>query len=344
MIYINGSQGEGGGQILRSALALSMVTGQPFHITKIRAGREKPGLLRQHLTCVQAAMAISSAHVTGASVGSQEVIFTPGPIKAGNYHFPIGTAGSTTMVLQAILPVLLRAEGPSTVVVEGGTHNGAAPPFEFFDKTLVSILNTVGASITTRIDRYGFFPAGGGRVVVDIQPAHEHRPLNMIDRGEVLSMRAFAIVSCLPLSIAEREIRVLIERLKLDRRQCEVLSVANPIGPGNAVMVEVYSQNITEVFSVIGEVGKSAEAVASELVRQVQKYVDGKKPVGQYTSDQLMVPLAVLRGGRYATGPLSEHARTNIQTVRSFGGSVMIGVNGLIEIQPLAVLPASSKF
>src|SRR5688500_5627223 len=127
MITIDGSEGEGGGQILRTSLALSLVTGQPFRIVNIRAGRKKPGLLRQHLTAVQAAIAIGDAVADGAEIGSQELVFRPEGIRAGEYRFAVGTAGSTTLVLQTVLPALMLANGPSRVVLEGGTHNPFAP-------------------------------------------------------------------------------------------------------------------------------------------------------------------------------------------------------------------------
>ncbi|HVU63165.1 MAG TPA: RNA 3'-terminal phosphate cyclase, partial [Phycisphaerales bacterium] len=184
MIHIDGSQGEGGGQILRSSLALSMATGRAFRMSRIRAGRERPGLMRQHLTCVQAAATICSGEVTGATVGSQEITFAPGPVCAGNYHFSIGTAGGTTLVLQAVLPALLRAGGRSRIRVEGGTHNLAAPPFEFFDRALLPLLNRAGAVVRARLERHGFYPAGGGRVVVEIDPAGGPRPLELLARGK----------------------------------------------------------------------------------------------------------------------------------------------------------------
>lgn len=171
MIIIDGSIGEGGGQILRTALALSMVTGQPFRIENIRAGREKPGLLRQHLTAVNAAATICTATVDGAAIGSRELTFTPEKAKPGEYTFSIGSAGSTTLVLQTVLPALLTADGPSSLTLEGGTHNPHAPPIDFLERTFLPLINRMGPTVTVTLERAGFYPAGGGRVVVKIQPA-----------------------------------------------------------------------------------------------------------------------------------------------------------------------------
>lgn len=339
-LHIDGSQGEGGGQILRSSLALSIATGKAFRLTNIRAGREKPGLMRQHLTCVQAAAAISDAQVSGASVGSREILFSPSAARAGTYHFPIGTAGGTTLVLQAVLPALLRAPGRSTVVVEGGTHNKAAPPYEFFERALVPLLHRAGANLSVRLERHGFYPAGGGRVVVEIEGTRNAVPLHLLERGARVSAHAAAIVSRLSPSIAQREIEVLRERLSLTEGETRILDVPNAIGPGNAATVEIRYENITEVFSGVGELGRSAEVVARAIANEAREYIASQRPVGPYLADQLMVPLAMLAGGRFATGPLTQHARTNIEIVRAFGGDISVDDSGAVRVEQLPGLSA----
>ena len=163
MITIDGSAGEGGGQILRSSLALSLVTGQPFRMERIRAKRQKPGLLRQHLTAVEAAKAVGCAEVSGETLGSQTLDFRPGPVTPGNYRFAVGTAGSATLVLQTVLPALLTASDPSTLTLEGGTHNPLAPSFDFLDRCFMPLIHRMGPSVELELKRPGFFPAGGGR-------------------------------------------------------------------------------------------------------------------------------------------------------------------------------------
>ena len=335
ILQIDGSQGEGGGQMLRSSLALSIATGKPFRLSNIRAGRDKPGLMRQHLTCVQAAAAISDAQISGASVGSREITFSPGAVRAGTYHFPIGTAGGTMLVLQAVLPALLRAGGRSTVSVEGGTHNTAAPSFEFFERSLAPLLNRAGANLRVRLERHGFYPAGGGRVVVEVEPARDAKPLNLLERGARLSARAVAMVAQLSRSIAHREVEVLRDRLGLAQDQTQIIEVPNSSGPGNAAVVEFVYEHITEVFSGVGERGRSAEVVARGIADEAREYIASQKPVGPYLADQLMVPLAMLAGGRYATGPLTEHARTNLQIVRAFGGEIGVDEQGVVHVERL---------
>src|SRR5688572_7099138 len=165
MIRIDGSVGEGGGQILRTALSLSLATGTPFQIENIRAGRKNAGLLRQHLTAVLAAAEIGSAETAGASLGSTALTFTPKSVRGGEFRFAVGTAGSATLVFQTILPALLLAGTPSRVEIEGGTHNMAAPPFDFLKRTFLPVLRRMGANISLELKRYGFYPAGGGRLI-----------------------------------------------------------------------------------------------------------------------------------------------------------------------------------
>lgn len=336
MIHIDGSQGEGGGQILRSSLALSMATGKAFRISNIRAGRDRPGLKRQHLTCVRAAQTICSAEVTGDAVGSMDVTFVPSAVAPGAYHFPIGTAGSTTMVLQAVLPALLRASHSSRLTVEGGTYNKAAPPFDFFARVLAPVLNQLGPTITATMERPGFYPAGGGRLVVEVQPTAEPRPLTLMERGRPLSHSATALVARLPASIAHRELAVVRERLGLRDDQARVREVRDGVGPGNAVCIEMTYEGITELFSSVGELGRSAEAVAREAADEARAYIASERPVGPHLADQLMVPLALLAGGRYATGTLTEHSTTNIRTIAAFGGEVTAEPDGTIRVFALA--------
>lgn len=336
-VEIDGSVGEGGGQILRTSLAMSMVTGIPFRMVNIRAKRPKPGLMRQHLTCVQAAQAVCSATVEGADVKSQSLTFHPGAILHRHFEFQIGSAGGTTLVLQAILPALLRAPGPSTVVVEGGTHNMAAPPFEFFAHALLPLLCRCGARVDAQIERHGFFPAGGGRIVVDVTPPARgaSKPLELLDSGERLGISARALVSRLPIGIAHREINVIRTKLDLLPDMIHAVDVEHARGPGNIAMAEVRHEHVTEVMSAVGQVEVAAERVGQQVVDQVREYLASKKPVGPHLADQLMAPLAVLAGGTYVTSRLTEHARTNIETLALFGARVQAQPGGLITVDRL---------
>jgi len=205
MITIDGSEGEGGGQVVRNALALSLVTGRPFRIANIRGGRDKPGLMRQHLTAVEAACAIGNAECDGVAIGSSDITFRPGAVRGGDYRFAVGTAGSTGLVLQTILMPLLTAAEPSRLVLEGGTHNMMAPPFEFIARAFLPVLNRMGPRVEARLIRPGFFPRGGGRIEVDIAPA-PLTPIECLERGERLDVAATAVVAGLPFEIAQREL------------------------------------------------------------------------------------------------------------------------------------------
>lgn len=238
MLTIDGSMGEGGGQILRSALGLSLVTGTPFQIHKIRAKRSKPGLLRQHLTAVQAAAEVGQAQTEGADIGSTELTFAPSGIHPGEYRFAIGTAGSTTLVLQAILPALLRASGPTQVYIDGGTHNPYAPPFEFLRSAFLPVLRQMGARIDIELERPGFYPAGGGRIKVSVQPIDgELRPMDLTQRGGRVRRLAVAEVANLPENIAHRELEVVASKLGFDRKELVVQKVLGSAGPGNLLTI-----------------------------------------------------------------------------------------------------------
>src|SRR5262245_51567856 len=216
MISIDGSFGEGGGQILRTALGLSLFTGQAFRIDKIRAGRRNPGLLRQHLTAVKAAAKIGQAEVTGANIGSTQLTFTPGRVSHGDYQFAVGTAGSATLVLQTVLPALLISgdrDQKTNLTLEGGTHNPYAPPFDFLARAFLPLLERMGPRFDVKLERYGFYPAGGGRIEISIEPATRLETIELNERGKILNRRATALVAHLPRSIAERELGVIHRKL-----------------------------------------------------------------------------------------------------------------------------------
>ncbi len=216
MIKIDGSTGEGGGQILRSSLALAMCTGQAVHIVNIRIKRKKPGLMRQHLTAVQAAQQICNAEIEGDRIGSTELRFKPGPVQAGKYSFSIGTAGSTSLVFQTLLPGLLSAGAHSHLTLEGGTHNPMAPPFDFIEQSFLPLLQRMGAKIEVNLQRYGFYPAGGGVWTAKIEPIKQLKPLHLTKRGELLEHKATAVCAGLPGHIAHRELTTVANMLHRD--------------------------------------------------------------------------------------------------------------------------------
>jgi RNA 3'-terminal phosphate cyclase (ATP) len=318
MLTIDGSAGEGGGQILRTALTLSMVTGKPVRIEKIRAGRPKPGLLRQHLTAVKAAAGISGAKVSGAEIGSGALTFSPGPVGAGEYAFAVGTAGSATLVLQTVLPALIIAPSPSRLVLEGGTHNPAAPPFDFLVKCFLPLINRMGASVSARLERAGFYPSGGGRFEVSITPVAHLSALQILEKAPVRKITARSIVANLPRSIGEREVKLIGRLLSLPEASLIVEELRGAPGPGNVALVEIEMDDHTEVFTGFGRFGVRAEVVATAVAQEARSYLASAAPVGKYLADQLLVPMAIAGSGRFRTGPLSRHATTNIDVIRQF--------------------------
>ena len=190
MIVIDGSEGEGGGQVLRTAWSLALVTGRSVRIENIRANRSRPGVMRQHVTAVEAACAIGGTECEELQVGASELAFLPGKLKPGEHLFAVGTAGSTSLVLQTLLPPLMLADAPSRLVLEGGTHNIHAPPFDFIERVFLPLLNRMGPTVSARLVRHGFYPAGGGRIEVEIVPAQRLERLDLVDRGARLRVEA----------------------------------------------------------------------------------------------------------------------------------------------------------
>ncbi|CAN5350409.1 RNA 3'-terminal phosphate cyclase [soil metagenome] len=317
-ITIDGSAGEGGGQILRTSLALSLLTGQPLRIVNIRAGRKKPGLLRQHLTAVLAATNIGDAVTDGAEIGSTELIFRPEKIRADDYHFAIGTAGSTTLVLQTILPALMLADAPSRVVFEGGTHNPFAPTYDFLSQTFLPQLARFGPDVEARLVRPGFFPAGGGRIEITVTPVKKLLPFDLKGRGADSHRRVVAHVAALDPRVAERAFEQISKRMRWDRSSFEIVTHPPECGPGFLISGGVASEHIFETFTGFGEKGVRAEQVANDVVDQIRRYLACTAPVGEFLADQLLLPLALAGCGSFRTTGLSLHSRTNIDVIQQF--------------------------
>ncbi|MFZ2989490.1 RNA 3'-terminal phosphate cyclase [Ideonella sp.] len=325
MIEIDGSEGEGGGQILRTSLALSLCTGQPFRLSRIRAGRAKPGLMRQHLTCVQAAAEVSQAEVDGAALGSQSLVFAPGRVRSGQYQFNVGTAGSCTLVLQTVWPALMLADGPSQLRLGGGTHNPMAPPFHFLDRSLAPLMRRLGAPIELRLRRLGFYPAGGGEVEALITPATALQAFDLTERGPVLSQSAECFAPAIPRSVARRELDQLSAALGWSPEQMLIGRSQQDEGPGNALLATLAHEQVCEVFTQFGEKGTSAEKVAELLAQEVRSYLASSAAVGPHLADQWALPLALAlwRSGQaapahYTCTELTPHALTNFEVISRF--------------------------
>ncbi len=318
MIIIDGSEGEGGGQILRTSLALSLITQQPFRMERIRAKRQKPGLLRQHLTAVEAAKTVGRADVAGAEMNSQTLEFRPRSVIPGNHRFAVGTAGSATLVLQTVLPSLLTASARSTLTLEGGTHNPLAPPFDFLARSFMPILHGMGAIVELELRAPGFYPAGGGRFHARIEPVKSLSRLKLLERGPIRSRRARVWLSKLPSDVAERELAIVREELGWQAEECSIESVAHPKGPGNALVLEIEAEHVRSVFTGFGERGRPAEEVARESVEAANVWLAADVPVDEHLADQLLLPMALAGGTSFRTTKPSLHATTNAAIIQRF--------------------------
>lgn len=323
IIQIDGSQGEGGGQVLRTSLTLSLLTQKAVEVINIRAKRKKPGLLRQHLTCVRAAREICGGKVEGDELGSSRIVFTPAKVKAGNYHFAISTAGSTSLVCQTILLPLAFAQGQSSVLFEGGTHNGLSPSVTFLQWSFLPVLAQMGLNTRVSLERHGFNPAGGGKWRLDIDPVTALQPVKLMDNDEQIelanNLSATAIVSQLPESIAARELKTVAKTLGIEGLS-EELVMADSAGPGNTLILRLQHNAYSSVFERVGEFGTSAEKVAKRTVGKLNKLLRSGATVEEHLADQLLLPMCLAGSGRYTTTEPSLHTRTNIQVINQITG------------------------
>lgn len=318
MVRLDGSLGEGGGQILRTALSLALCTGKAFRIEHIRAKRRNPGLMRQHLIAVQAAAEISGAETSGARLGSQALQFAPGKIKSGEYRFAIGSAGSCTLVFQTILPALLRADGPSRLVMQGGTHNPWAPPFHFIERAFLRQLSHMGGQVSVELKRFGFYPAGGGEFTALIEPTRSLSSLELNQRGPLSRAFAESFVAALPLHVAQRELEVVRRNWGWGDEALLLRGLSNDQGPGNALLITLEYQNVTEVFSGFGEKGVTAETVARRVIAEACQFMSSSAAIGPFLADQLLLPMALAGGGSFTTSALTQHTLTNADVIRKF--------------------------
>ncbi|WP_168876699.1 RNA 3'-terminal phosphate cyclase [Leeia aquatica] len=319
-VTLDGAAGEGGGQILRSALSLSMITGIPFVIERIRARRKKPGLLRQHLTAVQAAQQVCGATVQGAELGSSRLRFEPGPVQGGEYRFAIGTAGSCTLVLQTVLPALWFAPEDSRITVSGGTHNPMAPPADYLIRSWLPLMRQLGVQTEIELISHGFYPAGGGEVRALVTPGRPQGRLQLLQRGVLQQVELEARVADVPLEVAQRELSALSQALTSLQQplHCHSRQLPARFGAGNVLQVALCHEQITALFVTLGEKGVSSERVAERLAREVLAYQQGRGVVDEHLADQLILPMALAGGGAFVASVASEHLRTNMQVIEKF--------------------------
>jgi len=317
LIIIDGSQGEGGGQILRSSLSLSMCTGTPIRLENIRAGRKKTGLLRQHLACVRASKEICNAKVSGDELGSSTIEFHPKEIQSGVYDFAIGSAGSTSLLFQTVLPALLMADSESKVSFSGGTHNDMAPSFDFIKHCFIPALKSINIEIDVELEAYGFMPIGGGKWTAKIKPINGMGILNMTSVGKFETKQAVITQSGVSRSVADRELARVKKKLQWADDQLHINQVES-IGPGNIISLRVSDGKLTHVVDVVGAKNVSAERVAGRAIASMKHYINSGAAVGEYLCDQLLLPLTIGNGGHFTTTEPSLHTKTNIDVIKMF--------------------------
>jgi RNA 3'-terminal phosphate cyclase (ATP) len=330
MLTIDGSYGEGGGQVLRTSLALSAITGRPVRIERIRAGRRKPGLRPQHLTGVRAAARICNAQVVGAKLNAQELTFTPGTSpQAGTYTFDVaqaakgGSAGSVSLVLHTVLLPLALAEGTSQLTLKGGTHVAWSPPFDYVKRVYLPALVRAGIKAKARIAKWGWFPIGGGDVRVTIEGRGADAPLiglDLTDRGELLRVRGVSVSSNLPKHIRTRQERAALQALRSSGVNARIDVIDAPSkGTGTAVFLWAESENAVAGFTSLGKRGKPAERVAEEAADDLLEYMENGAALDRYLADQLVLPLALAEAASaFATEEVTQHLLTNAWVVNQF--------------------------
>jgi RNA 3'-terminal phosphate cyclase (ATP) len=275
-------------------------------------------LMRQHLTALQAAAAVCDARVTGAEVGCAEITFRPGTVKAGDYQFAIGTAGSTTLVLQTVLPALLTASIPSTVRITGGTHNKACPPVDFLQRAYLPLVERMGPTVQLDLVRHGFYPRGGGEILARVTPSARLTAITLNDRGARTGGYAEAYISGIPMHVASRELEIVGKMLNWTADNLHIRGLSGEFGPGNALTITVEHEHITEVFTGFGEKGVSAESVAKRAVDAARSYLASEAVVGRHLADQLLLPMALAGGGEFTTMPVTQHFESHVEIIEKF--------------------------
>jgi RNA 3'-terminal phosphate cyclase (ATP) len=328
ILRVDGAQGEGGGQILRAALALSAIRQIPVEIHSIRARRKVPGLQAQHLTAVTALGQITAARVEGATVGSRRVLFAPGPIRPGEYRFDVGTAGSTALVLQASLFPLALAGGPSRMVLTGGTHVPWSPPAHYLSQVLFPVLDQMGLSARLQLDRWGFYPRGGGRVVVEVEGRGDPRPTALLRREGGMRLHGVSAVANLSRGIAERQRERALRRLEAEGLHADIsVSEVEAHGAGTFLMLVADAGGLPAGFSALGERGKPAEQVADEAVNGLLEFLKADAGCDPHLADQLVLPMALAAGtSRLTTSRVTQHLLTTVRIAQQvLGCPVQVG-------------------
>jgi RNA 3'-terminal phosphate cyclase (ATP) len=319
MLHLDGAYGEGGGQLVRTSLALATLLGEPVKITDIRAGRAKPGLRPQHLTGVKALAHISQAEVEGATLGSRELTFRPRTVKGGSYFFDvaekIGSAGAVTLVVQALLPPLLATREPSTLTIRGGTHVAWSPPAHYLMYVFLPALAELGGNASLTLTRWGWYPRGGGEVRLAINPVTRLAPREWLTPPDLTDFRALSAASRVPYHVIQRQAKRLQERLGSSLPV--TAEEAASLDPGSFVFL----WGPRAGFSALGARGKPAEKVADEVVGEFLSFQTRQAALDRHLADQIVLYFAQAGGTSvFTTAEVTSHLITNLWVIEQFYG------------------------
>jgi RNA 3'-terminal phosphate cyclase (ATP) len=324
VIEIDGSYGEGGGQILRTALALSAILKKPFTIHRIRSRRKNPGLQAQHLEAVEALARITEAQTEGVRFGSQKITFIPQKIVPGDYQIEVRTAGSVTLLLQAIFLPLCLSGGISKVTLIGGTHVPWSPSFHYLSEVFLPTLRWMGVSVGTAIEKWGFFPGGGGKIQLNIDPVHELRPISLVNRGSLKLIRGISAASHLPKHVAERQREQALDRIPRNLKIDTEITIQQDVPsnrPGSFLFLLAEYEKVFAGFSSLGSRGKPAERVADEALDSLKDFMESDGCIDPHLADQLIPFMAVAKGSSsFSTTRVTEHLLTNLWVISHFLG------------------------
>jgi RNA 3'-terminal phosphate cyclase (ATP) len=332
MIIIDGSQGEGGGQVLRTSLALSLMTGKDLEIYNVRANRSKPGLRPQHLKAVEAAASVGKAEITGAYLGSDELVFQPTGLFPGRFRFDIGTAGSTSLVLQTIFLPLSQGKSISSLTITGGTHVPWSPSFHYLEQHWLQFMQQVGCQGRLSLEAAGFYPKGAGEIKAIVKPAIQIRSLNITKRGDLKMIRGLSAVANLDRRIAERQRNQVLKRMG-DRYPLSDIRLRRLPAryKGTMLLLLAEFEHSQACYFSLGELGKPAESVADETIDAMEFFLNTNGAVDQYLADQLLLPLAFASDpSRLSTSKVTKHLVTNAAIIKAFL-PVRIDIEGALE-------------
>jgi RNA 3'-terminal phosphate cyclase (ATP) len=331
-VTVDGAQGEGGGQIIRTSVALAALLGTDLTLVNIRAGRPKAGLQAQHLTAVRAAASVSHAALDGAALGSREFRFQPRELHAGHYLFDVaeirGSAGSVSLVFQTVLLPLAFAGAASTVTLRGGTHVPWSPPYDFVSQIFLPTLSPMGLDATLELRQAGYYPPGGGLLEGIIPPITGLQSLDRTQRGPLQRLTAVVRTSNLPAHVAERMATRITGRLPARKLRVDTGETPAP-SPGAWCLLVAEYKDAVAGFTGLGELRKSAEKVADEAVEAYEAFERSSAAVDHHLADQLLLPLALATGrSRFTTDTLTEHLLTNAAVIRQFLPACEIEIRG----------------